>query len=233
MESPVNSSSVNPATVSDRVFQMTAQKTSTLQFLGKLREEMMKSRDSRTKLQLAKVTSLGTLMGIGALYAEKTDLAILYYIIPIIAVAFDLFCLGFSFGIRRIGNFIYSTKTGLYDIEWFWEETVRNNKDTYSRLANIVVTILFSVVSVVILVLTHKEGDWFAVNFNLIWLTIVVLCILFVNLYLEHKLRTKKWKYKESEADSEADSEAENKEERNTLQAMQAKLKRSWSVDIQ
>ena len=90
-------------------------------FLFKLREEMAQIEQRRFQFQLAKVTSLGTLTGVGILLVEKLKIQTLFYVIPFIALAFDLFIASESFRLKRISNFISKEKQETRDIEFRWE----------------------------------------------------------------------------------------------------------------
>ena len=59
-------------------------------FYLKLRDDMLQTKQRRFQYQLAKVTSLGSLVGIGALLIKDVMLTMFFYVIPFISFAFDL-----------------------------------------------------------------------------------------------------------------------------------------------
>ena len=93
-------------------------------FYGKLREDMLQTRRRRFQYQLAKIGSIGSLVGVATLVVEKTDVTLFYYVIPFVATAFDFYVLGESFTMRRMAAFIRQHKAGTNDIEFKWEEFV-------------------------------------------------------------------------------------------------------------
>lgn len=179
-------------------------------FFMKLREEMQQSRDRRFKLQLAKVTSMSSLLGIGTLLIEKLELNIFFYLIPFIPIAFDIFILAISFHIRRIATFISNEGESVPPSEAKWESFVSLNPDRFARIANLLITTLFSVASCTVLIYKSKSFyQWIGSIWNIIWLIILFIVILAIKI-TETRLSRKDWKMaKTQEIDSVMDGQKE------------------------
>ena len=104
-----------------------------------LREEMQQVRRSRFQCQLAKVTAVGSLIGAGALLTKQSDTYMLFYIVPFVAVAFDLFALGESFTMRRMHTFVKKRSSGA---EKQWQDYVAKHPNRYTAYGNLGITVL-------------------------------------------------------------------------------------------
>ena len=104
-------------------------------FYFKLRDEMQQTRQRRFQFQLAKVTSLGTLVGAASLLIKNFELNIFFYVIPFIAFSFDLLIVSESFTLRRLSFFIFEEKKSAQGAEHRWELFVRNNPDRFASTA--------------------------------------------------------------------------------------------------
>jgi hypothetical protein len=117
-------------------------------FFKMLREEMLQVRRSRFQCHLAKVTAVGSLIGAGVLLMKpdtsQTELSparVLFYIVPFVAVVFDVFALGESFTMRRMHAFVKECSSGA---EKRWQMYVDKHPNRYTTWGNMLITALFA-----------------------------------------------------------------------------------------
>jgi drug/metabolite transporter (DMT)-like permease len=166
-------------------------------FFAKLREDMFHTRGRRFQYQLAKVTSIGSLMGASALVGQNHIVALFYYIIPFVAIAFDLFILGESFTLRRLAAFIRHQKARAYDSEVEWERFVKRNADILASLANLIITVSCAVgCSLILILASSKPTDWFSNGLNICWLCSVFFLILVLRMTEARAVR-RTWSFDE------------------------------------
>lgn len=118
-------------------------------FNDKLRIEISETQKSRKDYVIKKITFLLTLIGIGSIkIADHIDMYKLHYIIPAIAVGFDLYIAGEDFSIKRIGKFlsIHSHKD-----ERNYETFVSNHRDYFSIFANMLFSLIIIIISAFII----------------------------------------------------------------------------------
>lgn len=154
---------------------------------------MLQCRQRRFHQQLAKITSVGTLIGVASMLLDKLHLAVFFYVIPFVAFGFDLFLIGESFTMRRLAAFVREAKTRNLDLEFCWEEFVRLNPNKYSTVGNLGFTLIAAIGSILIVVLTNAaRSPWFNNLFNICWLLVIV--IFFVSLVcIEQRLAHRTW----------------------------------------
>jgi hypothetical protein len=154
-------------------------------FVADLRKEIFQSQERRGKLLIHKLSFVSGFFGIGAF--EKLDeikLGIntdyIFYIIPFIALIFDLYLMGEDYAVKRAGFFI---KTSLVspEVEKQWENFVEEGKrDYFSTWAYRITTILIVAFCVVMLEPKEKYTD----VFFLAW---AILCLLYIILHFVYR----------------------------------------------
>jgi hypothetical protein len=149
------------------------------EFLAKLREEMGQCVQRRFQFQLAKVTSLGTLIGAGVLLVKDIQLTVFFYVIPYIAMTFDLFIVSESFRLRRLSSFVHNEKKKFGDAEFRWEAFVRANPGRLASIANYLFTVITATGCTIILVMMQGPNLWFKNAFNIVWLAVLVGTLVF------------------------------------------------------
>ncbi|MBU7581760.1 MAG: hypothetical protein KAF91_02410 [Nostoc sp. TH1S01] len=162
------------------------------EFLLKLREDMYNTRQRRFQYQLAKVTSITTLLGAGGLLVEKLQLTMFFYIIPFLAIAFDFFILGESFTLRRIASFIQVYKQEFKDAESKWEEFVKKNPDRFSSVANFIITVSSSLGCFLILFLKDSTKTWFFHPLNIFWFCSLIILLILLRI-IERRMSKRQW----------------------------------------
>ena len=103
-------------------------------FLTSLTNEKLKSQEQRGSLVSRK---LGWVTGLFALGAIKLPLEIesqvLLYLVPIVALVFDLYILGENFGIKRMGAFVKEFHQNCPEAQW--ERLLAGRRDRFSWYA--------------------------------------------------------------------------------------------------
>jgi hypothetical protein len=134
----------------------------------KLRTEITEERKLRHDLIMRKFAFLTAFMGTGAinlLSKPQTfiDLHLLLFLVPFVAIAFDIYIFLEDYRIKRAGEFIKRLKEipeldASSSLESVWEEFVSANPNKGSTYAFFGVTILYTVASLMLLA-TFKH-DW-------------------------------------------------------------------------
>jgi hypothetical protein len=125
----------------------------------KLREEIETCRKLRHGLIMRKLTFLTTFAGLGSLAhlplpGEPAESRLIYllYLVPFIAVAFDIYIFLEDYRIKRAGEFLKRlVKVKDLRYEALWEHWVEKNPNTTSTYAFLFVTSIFMAASSVLL----------------------------------------------------------------------------------
>ena len=146
-------------------------------FIRNLREEKLHAQGARNTLTVQKLGYATALLGLGSLNIKigQFDLGILAYLIPWVALAFDLYIMGEDYSVKRLGNFL---KTASSDpLEQRWENWVAKNRDPFSPWAMPVLTTLVQASSVFIISSQNPAmlsvgwfWAWLGVTLSLTWL---------------------------------------------------------------
>lgn len=103
-------------------------------FLDALWSEKLKAQERRHSLIQRKLAWVTGLLAVGAIeFPFQIGSLLVLYLVPAIALVFDLYILGEHFGIRRMGVYIAKTYTTTPDGEW--EEWLATRRDPLSRIA--------------------------------------------------------------------------------------------------
>ena len=149
-------------------------------FLTKLRDEIMESQKRRHDFIIRKLTYTTSLLGLSLFkipIGQTTfDLTFLLFIVPIIAVAFDLYIVAEDYGVKRIGEFFSREESETCDVERYWENTfVKKYNNRFAPIAFFVVTILLLFTSSLLL---------FQTNINIFYILILIFIVLFAEVFL-------------------------------------------------
>lgn len=146
------------------------------QFVNALREELRITQQSRSSYIKQKFTFVTTLLGVGALSlspdANGIQTANILYIVPIIAVAFDLYILGEDFSVKRIGAFLGRQEAIGCEEEKKWEKWVSVNRDPFSVVAGPLLSAVVLFVCACLLWSNRKVGFLY-----FLWLAFVILAL--------------------------------------------------------
>ena len=139
------------------------------EFLEHLRSEKLKAAEARTNYALRKLAYVTALLGIGSVDIEKFNLSALLYLVPFVALAFDLYILGEDYSVKRIGAFLGAKNSGA--LEQQWEQWVSNNRDPFAPVAMpILTTLAFLGAAIVIWIGSHPGSPFFWMWMALAWL---------------------------------------------------------------
>lgn len=111
-------------------------------FLTRLHEEKLRAQERRGILIQRKVVWLTGLFAVGAIELPlQIGSTLILYLLPLLALIFDLYVMGEDYGIKRMGTFVRTHHEGTPDADW--EEWLRagskddpsGKRDTFSRWA--------------------------------------------------------------------------------------------------
>ena len=121
-------------------------------FESKLWQEQFNAMDRAFKLEERKCIFVVALFGAGGISSvtgASDDFAYLYFLIPLVAIAFDVLILSQKYSVRRIGYFL--CKNSCFDLERGWESFVGNHREQKVHIGTEIFTIISFAASFVIL----------------------------------------------------------------------------------
>lgn len=135
-------------------------------FFNKLRQEIAETQKRRQKLDILKIGFVSALLGFGS--TKIQDLASFYhvlYIVPLVAIFFDMLIMGEHFSIKRIGAFLRIKSHE--SIEKEYENFVAKNRDIYFKYGYRGFTVLSIIIAFYILTIYQmnilmNDCIWFA-----------------------------------------------------------------------
>jgi hypothetical protein len=164
----------------------------------KLRAEITDQRKLRHDLIMRKFAFLTAFMGTGAINLvskSQTTLnfGMLLFLVPFIAIAFDLYIFVEDYRIKRAGEFLkqLANHPGADEkqrIEGSWEDFVERNPNKGSTFAFFVVTLIYTVASFLLLVMLDYEW-WLLISCFSVALIFECL-ILYRHIILRRNLKT-------------------------------------------
>jgi len=146
-------------------------------FMKYLYEEKNLHKNHRFLFVQRKLLFIGTLLGFSSLSLLDNVLDInfskMVYLVPLIAIAFDIFILAEDFKVKRIGAFL-SEKCQMCSDEKKWEFFVRNNREPLAAYGTVLLTILAFLASASILIIER----WISDNYIDWWSLFLFLAIM-------------------------------------------------------
>jgi hypothetical protein len=127
--------------------------------LERLHQEIRDNQQRRHKLDLLKITFVSALLGFGAV--KVGDIVAFYqtlYLVPLVAVFFDLLMMGEHFSIRRLGAFLRLHSPD--ELEHQWEKFVSKNRDKFFKNGSRGFTLLSYVGAVALLHEAKGNLSW-------------------------------------------------------------------------
>lgn len=103
------------------------------EFIRHLREEKLKTQETRSAYTQKKLAYVTALLGIGVLKIEQFDLNPVLYLVPFVAAAFDLYILAEDYSVKRIGAYLRAHSSEA--VEQVWEKWVTRNRDPFALIA--------------------------------------------------------------------------------------------------
>lgn len=146
-------------------------------FLGELRQEILSSQNRRGELLKLKLTFISGFFGLGAIQSVeiesfKLQMEYIFYIIPLIALIFDLYIMGEDFGIKRAAKFIEGRQE-TPKVEKDWERSVNVRRDKFSSVAFVISSALILLICTYII---HSKNNTTS-TFFWIWLSVSSLTV--------------------------------------------------------
>ena len=142
-------------------------------FLKTLHEEKLKTQAERTTYTSSKLAFVTGLFGVGSLKIGGIDLHWLLYLIPLVAIGYDLYIRAADSSIKKMGAFLRSESlSGTSKSEQAWEQFSAQFRDRLAPLANALFTcVVTTVAAIYVYVQTSGKTSEFWVGFVL-WLSI-------------------------------------------------------------
>ena len=118
------------------------------EFLRALHEEKIRTQDERAELATNKLTFIAVLFGLSSVNIG-IDIANLYwllYLVPLVAISYDLYIMSADSRIKRIGVFLGQSPSSVAgEAEREWERFSTMHKDGLGPSANMFVSVIVTV----------------------------------------------------------------------------------------
>ena len=118
-------------------------------FLTHLQEEKLKTQAARNAYVMRKLIYATGLLGLGAIKAPSVDLRGALYLVPFLALAFDLYIMGEDYSIKRIGAFLGAVSQDPRERDW--EDWISRNRDPFAPFAMPLLTTVLSAAAAAVL----------------------------------------------------------------------------------
>jgi hypothetical protein len=146
-------------------------------FIKCLYDEKLKTQENRRELIKLKIMFIIALSGLGSVnIKDLLNLYQLFYFIPFISIAFDLYISGEDFSIKRIGAFLKSKSS--VGIEKEWEIFVTGYRDYMSFISTPLLSSIVLCGCFFVIIANEKELK----IHQIIWLSIVGITIISISL---------------------------------------------------
>jgi hypothetical protein len=117
-----------------------------LEFLKALHDEKTKTQGTRAGYISSKFAFITGLFGLGALKIGEVDFHWLLYIIPLVALGYDLYIRAEDLSIKKMGAFLRSDpKAGTSESEKAWERFSAHYRDKLAHLATTLFTFIITI----------------------------------------------------------------------------------------
>ncbi len=143
-------------------------------FSAKLRDEMQQMQVRRHAFVMRKLSFCISLLGISAIApsvdAHMVDTATLLYLVPVVAIAFDLYIVSEDHGVKCAAAFLRLPLSGASEQETQWEHFVQQHRRKFSPFSNFVVSLIMLLGSTLLLM---QRGHYNGIALT-IWATTVL-----------------------------------------------------------
>lgn len=154
-----------------------------IEFLKALHEEKTKTQERRATYATSKAAFITGLFGLGSLKISGADFHWLLYLIPLIAIGYDLYLRAEDSSIKKMGAFLRNhPQAKVSETEKAWERFSAEYRDKLAQLANALfsfVAILAATIYAYVQAPTTSGGFWF----RFVAVAWFVICLL-VNVWL-------------------------------------------------
>ncbi len=163
-------------------------------FMKCLYEEKNIHKNHRFKLIQRKLLFIGALLGFGSLHPLDNilnlNLKMLLYLVPFMAIAYDIYILAEDFKVKRVGAFIYreKAKASICPDEEEWEKFVKKNREPLAAVGTILLTVLASFFAFVLNLkglLSYFEG----ISQNISKILLIFIFVVFVIVYIYYYIK--------------------------------------------
>ena len=132
------------------------------EFLRALHEEKIRTQNERTQLITMKLAFIAVLFGLGSVNMgirfDIADIFWLLYIIPLVAISYDLYIMSADSRIKRIGAFLGRNPVSLAGkAEREWERFCASYRDGMAPSANMFFS---AIVTLGAAAFIHTQGVW-------------------------------------------------------------------------
>lgn len=113
------------------------------EFLKSLRDEKLKHKEHRMSLVLQKLSYTVGLFGLGSISVPNFQLETILYLIPYVALGYDMYIFAEDYKVKRIGEFLKQEcqKTASV-VELDWEKWVHLHREPLAARASFILSIL-------------------------------------------------------------------------------------------
>ena len=165
----------------------------TTTFTDKLRDEIFEGQKRRHDFIVRKFKYCTSLLGLGSLKIQFNSgdniiFTPLLFLVPLVAIAFDLYLISEDYGIKRTGEFLARQKEGISKSEKEWEGTfLKSHQNFFAPIA-------FFIITLIMLAGSSFQIYHFILNNTIfyIWLSSVIiidLLLLIYSLSLRNRLK--------------------------------------------
>ena len=168
-------------------------------FREQLRAEQQMHKDHRFKYVIYKLSFVTALFSIGTVGLENDILISLVYLVPIVALCYDIYIFAEDYKVKRIGIFLLDTykdpkidektKVVISDLEIAWERWLQAHRERLASRASLIITVIVTIGSVFVLSIDiYKEGSLLKLYLSTVWL-LTVMIFTFIVFYYGRSLR--------------------------------------------
>jgi hypothetical protein len=156
------------------------------EFLKALHDEKIKTQGERATYTTSKLAFVTGLFGLGSLRINGLDFHWLLYLIPLVAVGYDLYIQAADSSIKKMGTFLRNhPQAGTGESERAWERFSAQYRDKLAQLANTLFTFVATVAAAMYIYIQEPvKSSAFWIGFVL-WLAICLLVITWM--WLRHR----------------------------------------------
>jgi hypothetical protein len=175
----------------DKSFQQELQ----LEFLKALHDEKTKAQGTRATYISSKFAFITGLFGLGALKIGVVDFHWLLYLIPLVALGYDLYIRSEDLSIKKMGAFLRSDpKANTTESERAWERFSAQYRDKLAHLATTLFTLIITISAAVYIYAQQstKQGGILPMEFwmgFIAWFTISFSAN--IGLWMSHQMQIK------------------------------------------
>ena len=150
------------------------------EFLQSLHNEKIKTQSERATYVNSKLAFVTGLFGLGSLNIGTMELHWLLYLIPLVAIGYDLYIRAADLSIKKIGAFLRShPESGTGESEKAWESFSAKCRDSIAPIANTLFTLVVTIAAALyIYVQNQLKTEFFCLGF------FFMVCYFFGNHYL-------------------------------------------------